>query len=479
MGQLSSRHKRSHSVKIASKLKQIIICPFCSKAFDNHNNYIELNNHLQECGNTYLENKENDEIYSPSEDEALNQLIFNDINEYKNNIHFNGEKSFDFESKIDELHREINKKKISWVEGSCPIVINRSNFLEESINKIQDVNIYKEWKISFIGETNYDAGGIMREWYTTLFKALEKDNLKLFIKSDTDDYSYIINPFLKRIDKNFKYFDFIGKLMAKALIDNITVNICFNKLIYKMILQEPIEFNELVFINKPVYDSIQNLKNTQTTSGVSCTELGVYYNLEMKDTNDKIHTLDMINFGREIPVEDIDDYINKRIDFLYGLYEPFIKRIRDSLYNIISKEVIQKFTSDQLELLLNGRPFIDIEDWKQFSEYREPYNSGHYIILWFWEILSQLSQKELSNLLMFSTGSSRVPLGGFASLESNRGSNAKFTFESIPYEKNKKNYIKAHTCFNRLDIPLFNDKNELKEAILFVCNNEILGFGID
>ena len=80
---------------------------------------------------------------------------------------------------------------------------------------------------------------------------------------------------------------------------------------------------------------------------------------------------------------------------------------------------------------------------------------------------------------MFSTGSSRVPLGGFASLESNRGNNAIFTFECIPYVPNKKNYIKAHTCFNRLDIPLFNDKNELKEAILFVCNNEILGFGID
>jgi len=479
MGQLSSRHKRSRSVKIVSKLKQKIICPFCSKAFDNHNNYKELNNHLQECGNSYMESKENDEVYSPREDETLNQLIFNDINEYKNNIHYSEEKSIDFESKIDELHKEINKKKISWVEGSCPIVINRSNFLEESINKIQDVNIYKEWKINFIGETNYDAGGIMREWYTTLFKALEKDNLKLFIKSDTDDYSYIINPFLKRNDKNFKYFDFIGKLMAKALIDNITVNICFNKLIYKMILQEPIEFNELVFINKPVYDSIKNLKETQTTSGISCTELCVYYNLEMKDTNDKTHTLDIINFGREIPVEDIDDYIDKRIDFLYGLYEPFIKKIRDSLYSIISKEVIQNFTSDQLELLLNGRPFIDIEDWKQFCEYREPYNSGHYIILWFWEILSQLSQKELSNLLMFSTGSSRVPLGGFASLESNRGSNAKYTIESIPYEPNKKNYIKAHTCFNRLDIPLFNDKNELKEAILFVCNNEILGFGID
>ena len=164
MGQLLCLHKkRSHSAKIASKLKQVIVCPFCSKKFNNHYNYFEVNNHINECGNIYMENKENDEIYSPSEDEELNQLIFNDINEYKNNIYFREEKNINLESKIDLLHNEINKKKISWEEGSCSIVINRCNFLEESINQIKNVNIYKEWKINFIGETNYDAGGIMRE----------------------------------------------------------------------------------------------------------------------------------------------------------------------------------------------------------------------------------------------------------------------------------------------------------------------------
>jgi hypothetical protein len=319
----------------------------------------------------------------------------------------------------------------------------------------------------------------MREWFTTLFKALEGENLKLFVRSDTDDFSYIINPFLKRNQKNYKYFDFIGKLMAKALIDNITVNICFNKLIYKMILHERVKFDELVFINKPFYDSIKNLKNRDIDDNYGCTDLGLYYNIEMKDIKNKIHYLDLIKNGTNYIVEDIDEYISKRIDFMYGLYEPFIKRIRDSLYNVIPQNILEKFTSDQFELLLNGRPFIDIEDWKQFTEYREPYNSEHYLIIWFWDILSQLSQKELSNLLMFSTGSSRVPLGGFSSLESNRGNNAKFTIESIPYIPNQKNFIKAHTCFNRLDIPYFKNVDELKEAILFVCNNEILGFGID
>jgi hypothetical protein len=282
-----------------------------------------------------------------------------------------------------------------------------------------------------------------------------------------------INPLLKRNNTNFKYFSLIGKLIAKALIDNITVNICFNKIIYKMILQEKIEINELVFIDKPLYDSLQNLNN------VDLTDLEIYYNINLKDINDNTHSFDIKRDGINIHVRDINDYINKRIDFMTSLYEPFIKRIRDSLFNIIPKQVIQSFTSDQLELLINGRPFIDIEDWKQFTEYREPYNINHEIIIWFWNIVSQLSQQELSNLLMFATGTSRVPLGGFEQLESNRGNISRFTIEAMPYIPNQKNYIKAHTCFNRLDIPYFKNKNELKEAILFICNNKILGFGID
>jgi len=240
-----------------------------------------------------------------------------------------------------------------------------------------------------------------------------------------------------------------------------------------MILQEEIKINELVFINKPLYNSIENLNDFEIT------DLGLYYNIELKDIKNNIHNFDIQNNGINIQVRDINDYINKRIDFMTALYEPFIKRIRDSLFDIIPKNVIQAFTSDQLELIINGRPFIDLEEWKLFTEYREPYNINHKIIIWFWDILSELTQLQLSNLLMFATGSTRVPLGGFEQLESNRGNVSRFTIESLPYIPNQKNYIKAHTCFNRLDIPIFKYKYELKEAILFICNNKILGFGID
>lgn len=87
--------------------------------------------------------------------------------------------------------------------------------------------------------------------------------------------------------------------------------------------------------------------------------------------------------------------------------------------------------------------------------------------------------KELSNLLLFSTGASRVPLGGFAELESNKGNISQFTIEYINYNKKSKNFIKAHTCFNKIDLPCFNNKKELEEAIRFVSEKEMWGFGIE
>ena len=40
------------------------------------------------------------------------------------------------------------------------------------------------------------------------------------------------------------------------------------------------------------------------------------------------------------------------------------------------------------------------------------------------------------------------------------------------------NFCRAHTCFNKIDIPNFPDKVELLNAIKFAIENECLGFGM-
>ena len=466
-------------VNINSVINEQLKCPFCKKLFSSITTIQEFNIHIKHCGLTSTQISKAVELFPPSQDYVLNNKIFENSKKYVPILNSKKNLNQTLDEKIIKLKEEINSKKISWEEGCCQLNLTRNNLLKESMSQIKDINLKKELKINFKGEVSYDAGGIMREFFTTVFQTLESDKLKLFIISDSNEFSYIINPFLSHNKENFEYFAFIGKLIAKALFDNITVNICFNKLIYKMILQEEICFKDLLFIDYSLYTSLKNLKGVNLAQNNENNNLELYYSIEMKDVYNHTHSLELIEKGREIPLTNVDDYIKQRIKFMIGMYEPFIKEIRDNIYKYFSKEVITNFTSDEFELILNGRPFIDIEEWKIFTEYKEPYNTNHYIIKWFWEILNNLSQKELSNLLLFSTGSGRVPLGGFAVLESNRGNIARFTIEMLPYQNGCKNFIKAHTCFNRIDIPLYKNKQEMVEMIKFVANQEIFGFGID
>ena len=463
-----------------------INCPICQKAFSSSIPSI-FNSHVKKCVNIKVEKCS---LYPSSQDIVLNDLIFKNQKIYLQNQRYND--CFKaIEEKVNDLKQFIINSNKDLEETNYIISVNRQDLLKDAMDiteQIYDNNVFQRWKINFIGEVSYDVGGLLREFFTNIFQILESDKLKLFIPSDSSDFSYILNPFLDYNEENVRYCKFIGLLLAKALMQNVTINVCFNKIIYKMILQEKIEFEDLVFIDGTLYNSLRNLKenieynkliNPSDNSNNILLDLGIFYSIELKDCNNHLHYLDLIENGRNINVENIDNYIEKRINLLIGIYEPFIKEIRNTLFKYIPKDKIFLFNSNELELILNGRPFIDLEEWKLYTIYKAPYNQDHQVIKWFWEILSKLSQKELSNLLLFSTGASRVPLGGFAELESNKGNISQFTIEYINYNKKSKNFIKAHTCFNKIDLPCFNNKHELEEAIHFVSEKEMWGFGIE
>jgi hypothetical protein len=486
MGNKDSKIKKKLFKKLKikeNKLVEEIICPFCNKKFDG-SKLSFMNSHIKSCIKPKI--KINSCIlYPPSFDYDLNQIIFNNILEYEKNEP-NNFINKTIEDKINELKAEIKKKKeLDKIPFSMHL--NRENLLEDTLKNTKTIiNLYRDWRIYYKAEEGIDAGGLLRDFFSNIFEILEGEKLKLFITGESSDFSYILNPLLMQNEENFKYCRLIGLLLAKAIIQNITINICFNKLMYKLILCEKMEFDDLIFIDSQLYNSLKNLKENMEygneieneNNNDIIKELGLDYSIEMKDCYNHMHSFELIKNGRNITVENLDDLIQKRINFLIGIYEPFIKEIRNSFYKHLPIDKIKCLNSNELELVLNGRPFIDVEEWKSFTDYKGQYNADHIVIQWFWEILSGLSQKELSNLLLFATGSTRVPLGGFAEL-SNNGNLSRFTIEYIAYNNKIRNFIKSHTCFNRIDLPCYPNKNELKEAIKFVSENQMWGFGIE
>jgi E3 ubiquitin-protein ligase HUWE1 len=75
------------------------------------------------------------------------------------------------------------------------------------------------------------------------------------------------------------------------------------------------------------------------------------------------------------------------------------------------------FDENELELLFNGLPSIDLAEFKAAVQYNS-WRAGDEVVRWFWAAVESFSEEERARLLQFITGSSQLPLGGFGALAS-------------------------------------------------------------
>lgn len=77
------------------------------------------------------------------------------------------------EARISYFKRELAKNRISFLEDSLTLVIDRENIVEHTLNQIESLDgfsFHKEIKIFFVGEEAQDAGGVLKEWIFHLCK---------------------------------------------------------------------------------------------------------------------------------------------------------------------------------------------------------------------------------------------------------------------------------------------------------------------
>ena len=123
-----------------------------------------------------------------------------------------------------------------------------------------------------------------------------------------------------------------------------------------------------------------------------------------------------------------------------------------------------------------GLPDFDVEDWKANMRYAPPYDAHHQNVIWFWEIVEEMSNGERAKLLQFATGTSNVPVNGFGGLQSTRGK--KCLFKLTPVNPDTYPLPRAHTCFNTIDLPVYFNKDILSEKLRLVIDIEAMGFGL-
>jgi HECT-domain (ubiquitin-transferase) len=150
-------------------------------------------------------------------------------------------------------------------------------------------------------------------------------------------------------------------------------------------------------------------------------------------------------------------------------------------FDVIPEPLLTVFDFQELELLMCGLPTIDVEDWQAHTEYSGEYEKeggDHPTCRWFWEVVAEDMDRETqARLLQFVTGTSGVPARGFGVLQSNDGNIRKFTIHGVSLQVCL--YPRAHTCFNRIDLPVYSSKDELRERLKLAVTMVATGFDIE
>jgi E3 ubiquitin-protein ligase NEDD4 len=143
----------------------------------------------------------------------------------------------------------------------------------------------------------------------------------------------------------------------------------------------------------------------------------------------------------------------------------------EGLGDVLPLDLLRVFDEHELELLIGGMTEIDMDDWTRFTDYRG-YEKTDRVIEWFWTCLRSWPTERKARLLQFTTGTSRVPVNGFKDLQGSDGPR-RFTIEK---SGDPSGLPRSHTCFNRLDLPPYEDYESLERKLRFAIECVLLSF---
>ncbi|KRX79466.1 E3 ubiquitin-protein ligase NEDD4, partial [Trichinella sp. T6] len=382
--------------------------------------------------------------------------------------------SRDYKRKYEYFRAHLIKPEN--VPSKFDMHIRRDHVFEDSFRAIMsvttsraDVLKAKLW-IEFDGEANY--GGVAREWFFLLSHEMFNPYYGLFEYSAMDNYTLQINPNSGLCnDDHLSYFRFVGRVMGIALHHGKLLDAFFIRPFYKMMLGKPICLNDMESVDSEYYNSLLWIEDNDPS------ELELRFVVD-EEVFGVTQTRELKPGGADILVtnDNKNEYINLVIKWR------FVSRVTDQMNALMSglnefimQNLLTIFDPHELELLMCGLQKIDVKDWKDNTLYKGGYNANHPVIQNFWKCVLSFDNEMRSRLLQFVTGTSRVPMNGFRELYGSNGLQ-KFTIEkwSTP-----EMLPRAHTCFNRLDLPPYTSYQDLKDKLVKAIENSASFEGVD
>ncbi|KAF7725614.1 hypothetical protein EC973_009493 [Apophysomyces ossiformis] len=380
---------------------------------------------------------------------------------------------------VPQYKRDFRRKLIYFrsqpalrpVPGQCHIKVRRGHIFEDAYAEIMrqaPADLKKRLMIKFDGEDGLDYGGLSREFFFLLSHEMFNPFYCLFEYSAHDNYTLQINPHSGINPEHLNYFKFIGRVVGLAIFHRRFLDAFFIVSFYKKILNKKVAVSDMESVDAEFHRSLMWMLDNDITGALDLT-----FSTD-DDRFGEVVTVDLKPNGRNIEVteENKHEYVDLVTEWrISRRVEEQFTAFKEGFNQLIPQDLINVFDERELELLIGGIAEIDVDDWRKHTDYRG-YTEQDDVIQWFWKCVRSWDSEKKSRLLQFTTGTSRIPVNGFKDLQGSDGPR-RFTIEK---SGEVTQLPKAHTCFNRIDMPPYKSYDALV-AKLTMAVEETLGFG--
>ncbi|KAG7891381.1 hypothetical protein KL906_004721 [Ogataea polymorpha] len=357
---------------------------------------------------------------------------------------------------------------------TLPVNVKRDQVFLDSYRALffkspQDIRKSK-LDIQFRGEQGVDAGGLTREWYQVLSRQMFNPDYALFTPVASDKTTFHPNRTSWVNPEHLSFFKFVGIIIGKAVYDGCMLDCHFSRAVYKQILGRPVSLKDIESLDLDYYKSLIWMLENDITDIIVET-----FSVETNDYGEE-KVIDLKPNGRDIAVTEENKHEYVRLIVEYRLKTSVQEQMDNFLkgfYEIIPKDLIAIFDDQELELLISGLPDIDVDDWKNNTEYQN-YSASSPQVQWFWRAVKSFDAEEKAKLLQFATGTSKVPLNGFKELPGMVGV-SKFSIHRVYGSTDR--LPSSHTCFNQIDLPEYESYEKLRGSLLLAIMEGHEGFG--
>jgi hypothetical protein len=311
----------------------------------------------------------------------------------------------------------------------------------EQIRGFDPTRLTVSLTVEYSGEIGIDRGGLLRDWFAEMTKALAEGTLVACGNNRRNCYS---------VPESGVDYESVGKFIALSLIYKVPIGIRFPRAMWGVMFDEPTTLRDLEYDDPVMFKRLSDL----LTTDLDVVEL---FNHE----------------GTRLSESNRDEFIQGELERRMVIWknestgQAFINGFKRLIPPSELRDILD---GNDINELIEGEPVIDPVDMLQHVVPNGLFYSEEtwgVRLEWFRNVVLGLDQKMLKALSQFCTGDAAVPVGGFRNMKGVISLDP-----DLVEEYNDQRLPTSRTCFNQIFIPLYSSEEIMRDRLVYAIESD-------